>query len=148
MKKSDIGLITVMYGIVAVFFYMTMQLKVQARIYPLFVMAILFILISAYLAQCIIKAKGVKKIIDDLPNIFKGFVAKQFVVVVVFSVLYLALIGVLGFYCATVIYLVATLFMLKVPTLHIAISAVSFVILVYGAFTTFLRVPLPTGLIF
>lgn len=149
MKKSDIGLAGIIYGIILFFFVMTIKLKAEAQIYPMVVMIILFSLNTLYLVKSVWQMKKEKgHIIDDMGNLFEGFQARQFTIVVVLSVIYLVLISTLGFYCATLVYLIGALFMLKVPKLHILITVVCFELLVYGAFTLFLHVPLPTGLLF
>ncbi len=148
MKKSDICLITIMYAIIGAFFYMTMQLKVEARIYPLFVMGILFILVTMYLIKGFIAYSKTKEIINDFGKMFEDIEPKQFLGVFALSIVFIVLINILGFYSSAILYLVAVLVFLKVPKVQIAITTVFFVVLIYGAFTVFLRVPLPTGILF
>ncbi len=148
MKKSDIYLIGIMYAILGAFLYMTLQLKVEARIYPLFVMGILFILVTMYSIKCGIAYSKTKEITNDFTKIFADFEPKQFFGIIAFSVLFIVLINIVGFYSSTVLYLVTVLLFLKVPKVHIGITTVVFTLLMYGVFTMFLRVPLPTGFLF
>ncbi len=148
MKKSDIYLVTIMYAIIAAFFYMTMQLKVDARIYPLMVMAIFFILVTMHLIKCCIEYSKTKVIENDIPVLFADMVPKQFVGIIILSFLFVIFINILGFYPSAIIYLISVLAFLKVPRKQIAITTVFFAVLIYGVFTMFLNVPLPTGMFF
>lgn len=148
MKRSDIGLVACIYAVVLFFFVMTVELKKEAQIYPMVVMVLLFLLNTGFLVQQAAKAKKEgKKGENDLMDLFEGFQPRQFLVVLASSVLYVCLIGVLGFYVATALYLVATLLCLKVKALYIVITVLAFACLVYCAFTLFLHVPLPTGIL-
>lgn len=146
MKKTDIGVVAFMYGVCAVFLAMTLQLKKAAQAYPLFTIALLFGLTTLYLVQMIIGARknGVTSGLED----FKDFLPKQFFPVLVMVILYLVAMYFLGFYISTVVFMVACLLYLKVPKLHSLITVAAIVALVYCAFTLFLKVKLPTGLLF
>lgn len=147
MKRSDIGLSVIIYAVIASFFIMTIQLKRDAQIYPITVMSILFILNTAYLVQCFWKKKkSGMAIINDSLQLFEGFQAKQFFYILLTSIIYLFLIETVGFYIATMAYIIAVLVFLKVTYKYILITVVAFGCLVYGAFTLFLHVPLPTGI--
>jgi len=148
MKKSDIGLTAAMYGIVIFFFIIVMQYKPEVRIYPLFVMAVLFILNTFYLIKCIAVYAKERKVENDFSGIFKDFLPKQYSAIFFLSLAYIILISLVGFYPATLLYLVGTLAFLKVPVLHIVMTVVIFACLIYGAFSKFLHVPLPGGLLF
>ena len=146
MKRSDMGLVACIYAVILFFFVMTLKLKPEAQIYPLVVMVLLFLLNTGFLAQQILIARREgRKPVNDLARLFDCFQPVQFLSVLVLSVLYLGLIGVLGFYTATAVYLVATLLCLRVRALYILITVLAFAGLVYCAFTLFLHVPLPTG---
>lgn len=54
----------------------------------------------------------------------------------------------IGYYAAGAIYLVATLYYFKVRVLWIALTLATLVALIYAVFTLFLKVPLPTGILF
>ncbi|MCD7908960.1 MAG: tripartite tricarboxylate transporter TctB family protein [Clostridium sp.] len=146
MKRSDMGLVACIYAVILFFFVMTLKLKPEAQIYPMVVMALLFLLNTGFLVQqCLIARREGRKPVNDLASLFEGFQPGQFAAVLVLSVLYVALIGVLGFYAATAAYLVVTLLCLRVRTLYILITVLAFAGLVYCAFTLFLHVPLPAG---
>ena len=51
MKKTDIGVVGFMYAVCAFFFLMSRDLKKGARIYPLCIIAILFLLTTGYVVE-------------------------------------------------------------------------------------------------
>ena len=53
-----------------------------------------------------------------------------------------------GFYLATIVLMAASLLYLRVPKWQILVSTIVIIGLVYGAFTMFLGVKLPVGLLF
>ena len=55
------------------------------------------------------------------------------------------MINFIGFYIATFIFMVALLLYLKVPKLHLVITVVAIMLLIYLAFGLFLKVKLPEG---
>ncbi len=146
MKKTDIGVVGFMYAICALFLVMTLQLKPAAQTYPLFIIVLLAGLTTIYLVQMVLGAKknGVTSGLED----FADFLPKQFFPVLAMVIGYLVLMYFVGFYIATLVFMVACLLYLKVPKLHIAITTVVILALVYCAFTLFLRVKLPAGLLF
>ncbi len=144
MKKTDIGVVVVMYAICAFFYYMTVQLKPESQTYPTFTIALLFGLTTLYLLQMLFRARknGVE---DDKQVVFKDFLPVQFFVCVGLVVLYLVMMHFLGFYISTVIFMAAVLLFLKVPVKHSIIVVVAIILLVYLAFGLFLQVKLPQG---
>ena len=130
MKKTDIGVVGFMYAVCAFFFLMSRDLKKGARIYPLCIIAILFLLTSG------------------IPEIFEGFQPKQFFIVLGMLIAYLIGMYFVGFYLATIVLMAASLLYLRVPKWQILISTIVIIGLVYGAFTMFLGVKLPVGLLF
>ena len=146
MQKTDIGIVVVMYAICAYWYSETVKLKADSQTYPLFTIALLFALTTLYLVQMLVRAKkhGVESGVDQ---IFNGFQAVQFLGCFVAVVCYLFLMSVLGFYSATVIFMVAVMLFLKVPIPHTAIAVVVVNVLIYVAFSRFLGVKLPTGLL-
>ena len=147
MKKTDIGVVVVMYAICAFFYYMTMQLKAESQVYPLFTIALLFGLTTLYLLQMLFRAKrhGVESGTDE---VFDGFEKIQFFVCFICVLSYLILVRFLGFYPATILFMLAVLIFLKVPVLHIVITVVALNVMIYFAFTKFLGVKLPSGILF
>lgn len=153
MTRSEICVIVSVYAICLFFFYMTLQLPSPAQIYPLCLIVGLAILNSLYLGKCLIKFSKAStgngsRISNDLPEIFSGFKFAQFFFVLGACLLYPLLLYLIGFYPASLIYLIAVMLGLKVKPLSMIISVVFLGCLVYGVFTLFLKVPLPIGVIF
>lgn len=148
MKKSDIGLITAIYGITAFFFVLVIQYKPEVRIYPFFVMGVLCTLNTVFLIKQLIAFAKAKKVENDYKTIFKQFELKQFTVVFLLSLIYVCVIDIIGFYPASLLYLIGTLLFLKVRILSIALTLILFGSVIFTAFSKFLRVPLPSGWFF
>ena len=147
MKKTDIGVVAFMYAICGLFYYMLGDLKKSAQTYPKFIIILLFLLTTLYLINMLIGAKK-NGVTSGVKEIFDGFLPKQFFIVFILIIVYLALNYIVGFYIATVIFMAACLLFLKVPKWQIAIAIVAIIGLVYCAFTLFLKVKLPVGLLF
>lgn len=147
MKITDIGVVAIMYAVCAFFYSMTVQLNEESQTYPTFTIVLLFGLTTLYLVQMLFKAKkfGVE---NDKNQVFDGFLPLQFFVCVGLVVAYLVLMYFIGFYISTAIFLLAVLLFLKVPVKHVIIVEAALLLLVYLAFTQFLGVKLPEGLLF
>lgn len=143
MKKTDIGVVAVMYAVCAFFYYQTVSLDKDSQTYPTFTIILLFALTTMYLIQMIINAKkyGVESGKED----FKEFKPAQFFVCLGLTVLYLVMIHFIGFYISTTIFMVATLLYLRVPLLHSGIALAAILLLIFLAFSKFLGVKLPVG---
>ncbi|MDE5878857.1 MAG: tripartite tricarboxylate transporter TctB family protein [Desulfovibrio sp.] len=168
MTRSDIGIVAIIYATCLLFLIMTLKLKAAAQVYPLCLIAGLALLNTLYLASRLwrlftgrtaIEEAGIEVadaaqeaekhgLVNDLPEIFTGFVAGQFFFVVIASVAYLALMRYVGFYPAGLVYMVAVMWRLKVPPLHMAVTLAVLGVLIYAVFTLFLKVPLPRGILF
>ena len=85
---------------------------------------------------------------SGIPEIFEGFQPKQFFIVLGMLIAYLICMYFVGFYLATIVLMAASLLYLRVPKWQILISTIVIIGLVYGAFTMFLGVKLPVGLLF
>ena len=147
MKKSDFCVVGAIYAVCILFFTMTLKLKADAQTYPLFVLAILAVLNTAYLVKMLVQAKK-EGTTSGFSEIFSGFQVKQFLVVVALIVAYLVMLYFIGFYPATIIFMLAALLFLRVPLWQTALATAVVVLLVYLAFTMFLHVRLPAGLLF
>ena len=143
MKKSDIGVCTVMYGVCAFFLYMTLQLPKSAQIYPLCVISLLAGLTTLHVVNMIIGAIR-EGITDGLEN-FKDFIPSQFSIIFVMILLYIASMPYMGFYVSSVLFMTASLIFLRVKMWQIIMSEAVIFLLVYCAFTLFLEVRLPLG---
>ncbi|MBQ6773536.1 MAG: tripartite tricarboxylate transporter TctB family protein [Synergistaceae bacterium] len=146
MKKTDIGVCLVFYGICAFFLYMTLQLPKAAQIYPLCVIALLAGLTTLHVINMIISAirEGVSSGLDD----FREFVPSQFFTLLAFIVIYLVAMPYLGFYVSSILFMSASLLFLRVKLWQIILSELVIIALVYCAFTLFLEVRLPAGVMF
>lgn len=146
MKKSDIGVIGVIYAICLGFLYMTLQLPQSTQIYPLFILGVIFILATLYLITMI---KGYREVgIISQAEEFEGFIPKQFFVILGLIVLYIVILHFLGFYISTVLFMAVALLYLRVPYIHTILTIVVICLIVYFAFTQFLGVRLPEMTIF
>ena len=144
MKKTDIGVVAFVYAVALFFLSMTLKLPKPAQAYPLFVL--LLALTTLYVVQMIIgaKKKGVESGMED----FKDFLPKQFFPVLAMIVVYLVLMYFVGFYISTALFMVVSLLFLKVKKWQILLSTAVILVLVYCAFTLFLGVKLPMGILF
>ena len=147
MKKTDIGVVVFMYAVCAFFYAYSFDLSEESKSYPIFTIALLFGLTTLYLIQMIISARrfGVESGVDE---VFAGFKVKQFVLSVILTIVYFLIIKFIGFFTATIIFMVASFIYLKVPKLHALIATVAMNLLIYLAFIQFLGVRLPKGLLF
>lgn len=147
MKKTDIGVVAFMYAVCAFFYVYSFDLGDSSKSYPRFTIVLLFGLTTIYLFQMILNARrfGVESGVDE---IFGGFKPAQFFVCAVLALVYFFLMKYLGFFSATIIYMVAALAYLRVPVVHSVISVVGVNVMIYLAFVMFLGVRLPKGLLF
>lgn len=153
MARSDIGTIIIIYVTALLFCYLTFQLKPAAQIYPLCLIAALALLNTLYLGRCLIhlskhRRETGKGIFNDLPEVFKGFQTRQFFFVACACVAYLFLLGYLGFYLSSFLFMLCVLAYLKVRPMPMFITTAFLGALIYGVFTLFLKVPLPKGSLF
>ena len=146
MKKTDIGVCLAMYGVCAFFLYMTLQLPKAAQIYPLCVISLLAGLTTLHVINMIIGAikNGVTSGLED----FKDFIPSQFFIIFAMIVIYLVLMPYLGFYISSIIFMSAVLIFLRVKLWQGLIAEIAILLLVYCAFTLFLEVRLPAGVLF
>jgi hypothetical protein len=146
MKKTDIGVVAFIYAVCVLFLVMTLRLPAAAQTYPLFIIIMLAALTTLYVAQMLRAAKksGVTSGLED----FEGFLPRQFFPILGMVVLYLVVMYFAGFYIATLVFMVVCLLFLKVPKWQILLSTAVILVLVYCAFTLFLKVKLPVGLLF
>ena len=146
MAKTDIGVVAVFYAICAFFYSQTLKLDADSQTYPRFIIIILFGLTTLYLVQMLFRAR--KFGTQNSNGEFQGFQPLQFFGCLVLTLLYLVSVHFIGFYVSTVVFMVVTLLFLKVKPVPILIATVAIILLVYVAFTLFLKVKLPTGLLF
>ena len=147
MKKTDVGVVVFMYAVCGLFLGMSGSLSDSSRTYPLFTIALLFGLTTLYLLTMVVKAKkyGVESGTEEL---LEGFEGLQLLVCIALTVAYMLLIRYLGFFSATVLFMLAVLLYLRVPILATVLATAVINLLVYFAFVRFLGVRLPGGLLF
>ena len=135
-----------MYAVCAYWYSETVKLQADSQTYPRFTIALLFGLTTLYLLQMLVRAKknGVESGVD---TVFDGFMVAQFFGCFVAVLVYLALVTTLGFYSSSALFMVGVMLYLKVPVKHIVIATVALNVLVYVAFSLFLGVKLPTGIL-
>ncbi|MBQ9574112.1 MAG: tripartite tricarboxylate transporter TctB family protein [Synergistaceae bacterium] len=143
MKKSDIGVCLVMYGVCAFFLYMTLQLPKAAQIYPLCVIALLAGLTTLHVINMIISALR-EGVTDGLEN-FRDFLPSQFFALFAMILIYIASMPYVGFYVSSILFMALSLLFLRVKIWQIVLSEIAVFVLVYCAFTLFLEVRLPSG---
>ncbi len=148
MKKSDFGVVSVIYLFVLFFAYQTSQLPAEAQSYPSFLLGVIFLLNSLYLGVALWKLKSKKESINDMAHLYDGFIPKQFFPVLLGAGLYVALIYWFGYYIASIVYMAVALALLKVRAKWIALVIVALLIVIWLVFTLFLKVPLPGGELF
>lgn len=146
MKKTDIGVCLAMYGVCAFFLYMTLQLPKAAQIYPLCVIALLAALTTLHVINMIRAAirEGVTSGLED----FKNFLPVQFFMIFALIVIYLVIMPYAGFYLASILFMSVTLLFLRVKIWQAVLAEIVIIALVYCAFTLFLEVRLPAGILF
>lgn len=147
MKKTDIGVVCFMYAVCALFLSMTLKLKPAAQTYPIFIICMLAALTTLYVFNMIRAAKK-EGVTSGINEVFADFLPRQFLPILAMIIAYLVAMYLVGFYISTLIFMIGCLLYLKVPKLHIAISTIVVLGLVYCAFTAFLGVRLPAGLLF
>ena len=147
MKKTDVGVVVIMYAVCGLFLAMSGSLSDSSRTYPLFTIALLFGLTTLYLLTMVVKAKkyGVESGTEEL---LEGFEGLQLLVCIGLTVAYMLLIRYLGFFSATILFMLAVLLYLRVPLLATVLATAVINLLVYFAFVKFLGVRLPGGLLF
>ena len=147
MKKTDIGVVAFMYAVCAFFYVYSFKLSASSKTYPMFTIALLFGLTTLYLVQMIIAARkfGVESGADE---VFAGFKPMQFFVSLALTVVYFFMMKYIGFFTATIIFMIASLLYLKVRPVPMIITVVAMNLLIYLAFVKFLGVRLPSGLLF
>jgi len=147
MKKSDIGVIAFMYAICICFSVMNFRLPSDAQIYPRFIIIVLASLTTLYLIKTLVASRG-KGLASDIALLFKGFLPRQFFPVLAMTLIYLALLFLIGFYPATVLFMIGVLWHLKIKPVTIGITTAAILALVFVTFNLVLKVNLVRGLLF
>jgi len=148
VKKSDFGVVTLIYLFTFFFAYQTKLLPAETQAYPSFLLGAIFILNTAYIVQAYLKYRKERVVKDDMSHLFDGFLPKQFFCVAVGCVVYVVLLYTVGYYIASILYMVGALTLLKVQMKWIAVVILALLVVIYLVFSLFLKVPLPVGMLF
>lgn len=148
MKKSDIPVVCVIYAIAIAFLIMTLQLPEAAQVYPMVLITALIFVNTLYLILTFLLFRQNHHVENDYSIVFHGFLPLQFFGVFLAIGLYLVLMYFCGYYISTILYLLGSLVFLKVPMKYNLMTVVVMVVMVAVVFSYFLKVPLPTGLLF
>ena len=122
MKKSDLWVVAVLYAFVAWFTALTLDFPPEAQTYPLMLLGCIAALVTLYLVLQILRWKKTGEVENDFAKSFSGFLPVQFFVSVLLVVGYLLAMHFVGYYIASVAYLVLGLLFLKVPVKHAAVT--------------------------
>lgn len=147
MKRSDIYICGFMYLFSLFFLALTQEFPLEVRHYPHFVIGLLLLLTTIRASHMVRDYRRTHSIVNDMPELFSGFLPKQFWVTFGAFILFFLLMYFLGFYIAALIYLLITLRYFKIRPLYIGMVLIFMAVLVYATFDTFLNVPLPMGVL-
>ncbi|MCR4667012.1 MAG: tripartite tricarboxylate transporter TctB family protein [Desulfovibrio sp.] len=147
MKLSDSLVILFMYGVCLFFYILIGDLPEDSRTYPLTIVAGLAVLTTCFLLRQIplLFRSGIR---NDFPVVFDAFLGRQFFVICLLCVAFLALLPITGFYVTALIFLILAMFFLRVPLPHLCATIAVLGALIYVVFTLFLKVPMPVGTLF
>lgn len=144
MKKYD-KILTIALLLLEVFYFILIkQLPEKAARYPYFVLGLLTFL-TLILAINSFFIKSNKEEEDN--EKFKDIKIGQFFFIIFASALYIAFIDIIGFFTTTFIYLLVVMLGLKNSIKWSIITSILFPIFIYFVFVTFLRVPVPKGIL-
>lgn len=142
MKNTDriVGVLFIVIGII--FFVNTFSLPEDSQTYPRVLIGVMMLLALAVLIKSFITDDG-----NSWEKLFGHINWKRFILVAVVSLLYLFAINILGYFTATILYLLVLLLTLKANRKTILITVPIFMVGLYLLFRMFLKVPLPTGIL-
>lgn len=144
MKKSlpDIMVSIGLIAILSVFATQLGAVPAEAKGYPMFIMGLGYVLSIALLIRSIGRFRNEEK--EEKPEL-----KSQIITVIIYILMiaaYLFLINFCGYILATVIFMIASLLYLRLPSKIVMILlAVITTVLLYYVFTRFLNVTLPRG---
>lgn len=145
MKKSEISIVAFMLAFCGFFYYETVQLPPDAQSYPKFVIGLLTVLTVLQLVKMVVGCHGKLAILNDDAEVWKGFLPKQFFTFFGGCILFFILMYFLGFYPASLLFLIGMLKYFHIENKLILLTLVVMLVMIYVVFTTFLNVPLPEG---
>lgn len=125
----------------AIFFSQTFELPENSRAYPRILIGIMVLLAVLLLIKTFFKTSTSK----TWKELFGHIQWPRFGFAFLASFAYLFLINIMGFFTATVVYLLGSIFFLKGSRLTMFIAIPVFTLALFLIFRVFLKVPLPTG---
>lgn len=141
MRKVNLILSATLIVASGLIYYMISQLPREAVLYPIFVTTLFLILSMVLLYKSYFDKE------KEEESSFKNLEFKQLLFVLISSGLYIVLINIMGYIFATFVYVLITLFGLKIKKINSLIISIGFCLFVYVVFKVFLNVPLPKGII-
>ena len=145
MKRTDLWICAFMYLFSGFFLYETQKFPEGARHYPHFVIGLLLLLTTVRLWDMVQLYMKEKKVVNDVPETFKGFLPKQFCAMFAAFIAFFVLMYFFGFYVASLLYILFCLHYFKIPKRYMALVLIVMLVLTYFTFSWFLNVPLPKG---
>ncbi len=145
MKKSELCIVIFMLGFCGFFYNQTLELPPAAQHYPKFVIGLLAVLTVLQLIKMVVSCHGHLALVNDLPEVWKGFLPKQFFVMAGGCIAFFIAMYLIGFYPASILYLGGMLLFFHIPKKYILLTLVVLMALIYIVFSEFLNVPLPSG---
>ena len=145
MKRTDLCICAFMYLFSGFFLTETQKFPPETRHYPHFVIGLLLLLTTVRLGQMVMQYLADKKVENDVPEAFKGFLPKQFWVMFVAFLGFFVLMYFFGFYVASLVYILFCLHFFHIPKKYMALVLLVMLVLTYFTFSWFLNVPLPKG---
>jgi putative tricarboxylic transport membrane protein len=157
MAKKDSYFALILLLISGLAFLETLSYPTQSAYFPRIIIAILAFFSAALFAKSFIlsrkqQATGApaqEGTVQALPSLQQAEVVRKVLMMIFCTMAYLVLIGVIGYYVSSIVYLPVMMWLLGVRKIRtIVLSSGGIILLVYLVFSTFLRVPLPEGLAF
>ena len=146
MRKYDKFLTIGLFILEAFYFLLIKQLPPKAARYPYFVLGLMvFLTLLLAINTFIIKPKNAEE--DKEEDQFKGNLYGQFFLIMALSAIYVILIDIIGFFVTTAIYLFVTMVTLKSSIKWSIVVSILFPVFLYLIFVSFLKVPVPKGVL-
>lgn len=145
MKKSELCVVIFMLGFCGFFYAQTLELPPAAQSYPKFVIGLLAVTTVLQLIKMVVSCHGRIAVANDLAEVWKGFLPKQFFVMAGGCVAFFIAMFLIGFYPAAILYLGGMLLFFHIPAKYTVLTLVVLMVLIYVVFSEFLNVPLPPG---
>ncbi|TQR10136.1 tripartite tricarboxylate transporter TctB family protein [Psychrobacillus soli] len=142
------GVIVLIYIISGYFLYESTKFGGDAGIFPRMVSGAIIFINTIYLYQTIKEQKENSKEIEKERNKLPIKPSKQFYVISILSILYIALLSPIGFLIVTPIYLASIMFYLGGRSKKMVfICSIAFTFVIYFFFTSLLHITIPQGIL-